>query len=130
MAKACGITEQLYITDQEAMLPLIRENIQLNGLDGKVVSEVLEWGTPLPDTLPSSVDIILAADCVYFEPSFPLLIQTLVALVGSRTMVYFCFKRRRRADARFMKLAQKAFVVREVEDDPDREAYHKENIFL
>lgn len=130
MAQGCAIAEPLYLTDQEALLPLMRENIRLNELGGKVVAEVLDWAAPPPDTLPRAPDIILAADCVYFEPSFPLLQRTLAALMGPKTTVYFCFKKRRRADMRFMKLAQKMFTVREVEDDPDRDLYKKENISL
>ena len=75
-------------------------------------------------------DIILAADCVYFEPAFPLLLETLKALVGPNTTVYFCFMKRRRADMRFMKAARKAFVVQEVGDDPDRARYTRQNIHL
>lgn len=75
-------------------------------------------------------DIILAADCVYFEPAFPLLLETLQALIGPNTTVYFCFKKRRRADTRFIKALMKAFVMREVEDDPDTKLYTRQNIFL
>ena len=43
-------------------------------------------------------DLILAADCVYFEPAFPLLVRTLVDLVpDSKTEVLFCYKKRRKA---------------------------------
>ena len=79
---------------------------------------------------PSHPDIILAADCVYFEPAFPLLLDTLLALAGVNTTIYFCFKKRRRADMRFIKAARKAFVVREVDDDPSREQYARDSIFL
>lgn len=41
--------------------------------------------------------MILAADCVYFEPAFPLLVQTLSDLVvDNRTEVLFCYKKRRK----------------------------------
>lgn len=112
------------------MLPLMQQNITLNSLEEKVIPEVLNWGTPLPETLPRTPDIILAADCVYFEPAFPLLLQTLSDLVGEHSIVYLCFKKRRRADMHFMKLARKLFKVDEVNDDPDKDIYRRENIFL
>jgi hypothetical protein len=108
----------------------MRQNVRLNDLDDKVEPNILNWGTAIPDPLPSTPDIVLAADCVYFEPSFPLLQHTISLFVNHHATVYFCFKKRRRADMRFMKTARKLFSVQEVDDDPDRDIYAKENIFL
>lgn len=76
-------------------------------------------------------DVILAADCVYFEPAFPLLMKTLSDLlaVNPAATVYFCFKKRRRADMQFLKKAQKAFIVAEPEDR-DRPIFSREGLFL
>ncbi len=112
------------------MMELMQENIRLNGLEDRVIPHVLNWGEGLPETLPPQPEIILAADCVYFEPSFPLLLETLRSLVGPQSTVFFCFKKRRRADMRFMKMARKVFVVEEIQDDPDRDIYRTENIYL
>ncbi len=130
MARGCPAIKRLYITDQKAMLPLMRRNVRLNDLDDKVEPNILNWGTAIPDFLPPTPDIVLAADCVYFEPSFPLLQHTISLFVNRHATVYFCFKKRRRADMRFMKTARKLFSVQEVDDDPDRDTYAKENIFL
>ena len=76
-------------------------------------------------------DVILAADCVYFEPAFPLLLQTLkdlLALCPSAT-VYFCFMKRRRADMQFLKSAKKSFIVTEVADD-ERPVFSRQGLFL
>lgn len=70
------------------------------------------------------------ADCVYFEPAFPLLQKTLSDLIGPDTVCYFCFKKRRRADMHFMKAAKKMFDIQDVADDPDRDVYARENITL
>jgi hypothetical protein len=52
---------------------------------------------PVPEVIAQKpIDIIFAADCVYYEPAFPLLEKTLIDLIGDNTVVYFCFKRRRR----------------------------------
>ena len=112
------------------MLDLMQENIQRNHLEDQVIAVVLDWGVPPPEEVPSQVDVILAADCVYLESAFPRLVQTLASLVGAATTVFFCYKKRRRADARFMKMAGRVFTIEDVLDDPDRDVYRKENISL
>ena len=43
------------------------------------------------------MDLILAADCVYFEPAFPLLVTTLVDLTRDQEPeILFCYKNRRK----------------------------------
>ena len=76
-------------------------------------------------------DVILAADCVYFEPAFPLLLATLTELLdlSPTATIYFCFKKRRRADMQFLKNAQKTFRVEEVPDD-DRPVFSRQGLFL
>ncbi len=73
----------------------------------------------------------MAADCVYFEPAFPLLLATLEELLElcQDAVIYFCFKKRRKADLQFMKKAKKKFVVEEVEDQ-DRPTFSREALFL
>ena len=55
-------------------------------------------GEALPESLPSHPDLVLAADCVYFEPAFPLLAKTLSQLVidSAKTEALFCYKKRRK----------------------------------
>ncbi|KAB8228525.1 putative methyltransferase-domain-containing protein [Aspergillus alliaceus] len=131
VARGCDLgSSSVYITDQAPMLPLMETNIKLNSASSLVTATVLNWGEPLPDCIPAHPAVILAADCVYFEPAFPLLISTLEYLLGPESICYFCFKRRRRADLRFMKLAKKLFSVEEVCDDPMAETYKRENIVL
>lgn len=112
------------------MQTLMQQNIALNGLEGRVEASVYDWGSARPANLPAHPDIVLAADCVYFEPAFPLLLQTMRELIGERTVCYFCFKRRRRADIQFLKAARKTFIVDDVMDDPDGDIYARENIYL
>lgn len=130
VAIGCQTEEVIHITDQDPMFELMKRNIALNGLDGKVNASIYDWGTPTPSEIPARPDVILAADCVYFEPAFPLLQQTLKDLIGPNTVCYFCFKRRRRADLTFMKTAKRMFDVQEVEDDPDKPVYSREKLFL
>jgi protein N-lysine methyltransferase METTL21A len=130
VAKGCDVDGPLFITDQIPMLSLMQDNVRLNGLSSKVKPVVLDWGKPVPVDISRRIDVLLAADCVYFEPAFPLLLATLLELTGPETVCYFCFKKRRRADMRFMKQARKMFDVAEVADDCDKEIYSREQIFL
>lgn len=55
----------------------MQHNVNLNGLPLDLIStSVLDWGTDISGYVPQPPDIVLAADCVYYEPSFPLLIDT------------------------------------------------------
>lgn len=111
VASRCQTKGKLVITDQEVMLSLMQKNITLNRLEDKVVAAIYDWGTSkaTSETDDDCPDVVLAADCVYFEPAFPLLLQTLGDLVGPQTRCYFCFKKRRKADMRFIRDMQKNF---------------------
>lgn len=117
----------LHITDQALMMPLMQRNTALNDLHDAVKPSVYDWGEATPTDLPAQPDIILAADCIYFEPAFPLLLKTLQDLIGERTVCYFACVKRRKADAHFMKAARKVFDVEVVRDDPFEEDYRGMN---
>ncbi|KAK8158567.1 putative methyltransferase-domain-containing protein [Phyllosticta citrichinensis] len=125
-----SLSPPLHITDQQPMFDLMVQNTALNGLAARVKPVVFDWGAAPPAEIPLPPDVILAADCVYFEPAFPLLLRALEDLVGERTVCWFCFKKRRRADMHFVKDLKKRFSVDSVVDDPDKEVYGRENIFL
>ena len=125
--------QKIHITDQIPMLALMQRNIALNGLEDKVIADVYDWGTAPPLSIvpegSKHPDIVLAADCVYFEPAFPLLLQTLGDLIGPPTTCYFCFKKRRKADMRFIRDMMKKFNVEYVDYD-SKEADQRDGIFL
>ncbi|KAJ6440297.1 Nicotinamide N-methyltransferase [Purpureocillium lavendulum] len=135
VALACGGREgrsRLLLTDQDEMLELMQHNIRLNEVDSRADALVLNWGEPLPDAVvQQKPNVILAAECVYFEPAFPLLMQTLKDLfaLNEDAVVYFCFKKRRRADLQFVKMAKKAFLVEELFDE-DRPVFSRQSLFL
>ncbi|KAK5104113.1 Protein-lysine N-methyltransferase efm6 [Lithohypha guttulata] len=110
--------KKLLVTDQIPMLSLMQKNVALNALDAKSGAD----SSHCPD-------VVLAADCVYFEPAFPLLLQTLQDLIGPSTVCYFCFKKRRKADMRFIRDMNKTFKVEEVEYD-DRDQDRQASVFL
>ena len=112
-------TPPILITDLDILLPLQSHNISLNTLPpSSILSVALPWDEPIPPSIPPThrhPDILLAADCVYYEPAFPLLLQTLYAMIGDKTVCWFCMKKRRRADVLFIKGLRKKFEVEDVE---------------
>ncbi|EED23637.1 conserved hypothetical protein [Talaromyces stipitatus ATCC 10500] len=130
VARGCQTDKPIYITDQEPMMQLMRDNISLNDLSMKVKPALLDWARPPPAEIPEHPELVLAADCVYFEPAFPLLISTLQRLLGPDTICYFCFKRRRRADLRCIKMIKKLFHVTEITKFSTCDGYNRENLFL
>ncbi|KAG9587896.1 S-adenosyl-L-methionine-dependent methyltransferase, partial [Aureobasidium melanogenum] len=130
LAVALGfqLDHPLHLTDQIPMLALMQRNIALNNLQDQVKASIYDWGEAIPEGIPQNPDIILAAECVYFEPAFPLLQQTMKDLIGPNTICYFCFKKRRRADMNFVKVMKKMFTVEPVEDDPDKPTWSRENL--
>jgi len=152
----------------------MEHNISLNNLQSNVTAMELDWSVcrrlplrtytrlqflkyliiarakPVPEL--QRPDIVLAADCVYFEPAFPLLVSTLAMLVPPpperAPEVLFCYKKRRKADKRFFALLKKYFtwnIVRgrelricpnscaltlKVDDDPAQDNYSREAITL
>ncbi|KAL6306735.1 putative methyltransferase-domain-containing protein [Sparassis latifolia] len=122
-ARAC-------ITDQAPLIEIMARNVSMNDLTALVTVAELNWGEPIPQDIPRP-DVLLAADCVYFEPAFPLLVKTLADLViDDTTEVLFCYKKRRKADKRFFTLLKKEFTWTEVDDNPARDAYSREAISL
>ncbi|KAI5236509.1 hypothetical protein E4T43_08583 [Aureobasidium subglaciale] len=132
LAVALGyqLNQPLHLTDQIPMFSLMERNIALNNLQDRVKPSIYDWGGPIPEGIPKHPDVILAAECVYFEPAFPLLQQTMKDLIGPNTVCYFCFKKRRRADMNFVKVMKKMFVVEPIEDDPDKPKWSRENLHL
>ncbi|KAK9386327.1 putative methyltransferase-domain-containing protein [Lipomyces mesembrius] len=121
----------IIVTDQANMLSLMADNIELNDLQGTVSAEVLDWGTDLPDHFVTPFpDVILAADCVYFEPSFPLLETTLLAMTGDNTLVLMSYKRRRKADKRFFQSIKKNFRIEEIKDYEEYKDFSRDTVFL
>ncbi|PAV21111.1 S-adenosyl-L-methionine-dependent methyltransferase [Pyrrhoderma noxium] len=139
----------VYLSDQAPLLDVMRTNVKLNDQSSRVSVIEYNWGEPKPDSMPEHIDVVLAADCVYFEPAFPLLVSTLCDLIPLPSLsqssseltdtsngqpeesqeVLFCYKKRRKADKRFFALLKKHFDWKQVED-PDYETYNREAISL
>ncbi|KAG9010679.1 hypothetical protein FRB94_010156 [Tulasnella sp. JGI-2019a] len=91
----------VFVTDQAPLLGLLEANVRKNGVAGRTKVLELNWGDALPALAP--IDLILAADCVYFETAFPLLCKTLRELHDAHpsSEILFCYKKRRKASGRY-----------------------------
>jgi len=126
---AAALGGDVWMTDQAPLLDIMRANVRLNHLESSVVVSELNWGEALSSEIPRP-DMILAADCVYFEPAFPLLVDTLSKLATEKTEILFCYKKRRKADKRFFTLLKRHFSWKEIKDDPNSARYNQEAISL
>ena len=101
----------------------------------EIRTAVLDWSLPLPEAVTKLSAheaetngqqrplTILAADCVYYEPAFPDLLDTLERLLdgegNGEKKCWFCVKRRRKADRRFIGALAKRFYTKEWDIDDD-----------
>ncbi|KAK0206220.1 putative methyltransferase-domain-containing protein [Desarmillaria ectypa] len=110
---AAKLGANVWVTDQAPLLDIMRQNVLRNNLISSCTIAELNWGEPIPAGIPAP-DVVLAADCVYFEPAFPLLVQTLCDIYDKTPEMLFCYKKRRKADKRFFAMLKKKFTWEQV----------------
>lgn len=133
LVHALQLEASIWVTDQDVMLPLMRDNLALNfpscssssssvsEQNGFVRVEELNWGTPLPAfATPLLPHVLLLADCVYLESAFQPLVDTMLALSTCDTEILFCYQKRRKADKRFFALLKRHFVFEAMQDDDEQ----------
>ncbi len=88
----------------EANIEANRENLK----DKQITVSQLEWGQDVSSFNPP-LDVLLAADVVYIEESFPSLLKSLSDLSSHGTTVLLSCKHRYEREDRFIKLVQRVF---------------------
>lgn len=103
------------ITDRNPQPAKHNLNVNSDNLDPQrpVVVRELTWGQDVSDFHPP-YDVILAADVVYVEKTFPALIQCLEELSSLHTIILLSCKYRYERDVRFLQLLSEKFVLKEV----------------
>ncbi|KAL6086339.1 hypothetical protein STEG23_000137 [Scotinomys teguina] len=82
------------ITDLPLALEQIQDNVRTNmPSGGRAKVCALSWGID-QHGFPGNYDLVLGADIVYMEPTFPLLLGTLQHLCGSHGTIYLASKMR------------------------------------
>ncbi|KAH7578960.1 Lysine methyltransferase [Nakaseomyces glabratus] len=130
-----------YITDIDQLVPLMEKNVELNLIDQQVFAKELLWGEALPiefapvktgQATTSSLDLVLAADCVYLEKAFPLLEKTLLDLTecDNPPVILMAYRKRRKADKHFFQKIRKNFNVIVINDFKNYDQYLKQRTHL
>ena len=117
------------LTDMAGNLPLLEKNKQLLEDDCKkrITVKELMWGSCVQNFDPP-LDIIVATDVVYNHDVVQPLVDTLKALSGPHTHVYFAYGRNRTAEESFFNLAHKEFASQAL-TTPDLDAmYHCDDV--
>ncbi|KAJ4433575.1 hypothetical protein ANN_15884 [Periplaneta americana] len=113
------------ITDLPEVIPLMQKNAEANRTvwstsGGKVCTKILQWGSELPEwKIP---DIVLLADCVYYEESVEPLVKTLYNLTDADTEVFLSQEKRDSEKQQmvwkmFQELLQKHFEITMVPEE-------------
>ncbi|XP_015229443.1 PREDICTED: protein N-lysine methyltransferase METTL21A [Cyprinodon variegatus] len=114
------------ITDRQPALELLSANVEANlppeSRSSVVVSE-LTWGQGLQRFPQGGFDLVLGADIVYLEETFPSLLQTLEHLCSENTIVLLACKIRYERDTDFLSMLRGRFSVEEVHYDKDRDIH-------
>lgn len=113
--KGCEVT----LTDQHEVLGVARENVDANGLTGKVQVSELKWGHPLSPCTQGTYDLVIAADVLYREDHLSPLFQTLLQLTHPGSEVLIAYKQRIKSDAAFFEMASCHFEISTVWKQPD-----------
>ena len=107
------------LTDRKIALNQLQANLEANipefGVRGGIAASVKEltWGENLQE-FPKPYDLVLGADIVYLEDSFPDLIKTLVHLTNNDSLVLLSCRIRYARDENFLDLLREKFSVKEV----------------
>ncbi|XP_060987190.1 EEF1A lysine methyltransferase 3 isoform X4 [Dama dama] len=109
------------ITDLPLVLEQIQGNVQANvPPGGRAQVRALSWGAD-QHVFPGDYDLVLGADIVYLESTFPLLLGTLRHLCGPHGTIYLASKMREehRAESFFQHLLPQHFHLELAQRDED-----------
>ena len=110
-------------------LPILGENVYQNvqGGDNSNVSynvsiKELDWGKDL-HLFRETYQVIIGADIIYIEETFPDLIKTLLHLSDEKTIILLSCKIRYDRDRRFLALLEESFSVELLLHENNRDIY-------
>ncbi|MFT7815790.1 protein N-lysine methyltransferase METTL21A [Arapaima gigas] len=114
------------ITDRASALDFLHANVRNNippeKREAVVVSE-LTWGENLERYMAGGYDLVLGADIVYLEDTFPALLRTLEHLSSDKTVVLLACRIRYERDQKFLHILQQRFTLQEVHYEAERDIH-------
>ncbi|CAK6448139.1 unnamed protein product [Pipistrellus nathusii] len=117
---------QVTITDRKVALEFLKSNVEANlplHVQPRAVVKELTWGQDLGSFSPGEFDLILGADIIYLEETFADLLQTLVHLCGSQSVILLACRIRYERDSNFLAMLERQFTVSKVHYDPEKDVH-------
>ncbi|KAJ8003939.1 hypothetical protein DPEC_G00153610 [Dallia pectoralis] len=118
--------KRVTITDRKPALDFlaanVKENIPPDQLAAVEVSE-LTWGQGLERYPAGGFDMVLGADIVYLEDTFPSLLQTMNHLCSENTVVLLACRIRYERDTNFLSMLKLHFMVQEIHYDKEKDIH-------
>ena len=115
------------ITDRAMALKILKSNVNKNlamtRQELSMTVEELDWGKNVDTFSQRRFDVLLGADIIYIEETFPLLLATLQQLTECDTKVLLSCKIRYDRDTRFLDMMRQSFIIEEVMFDSARDIH-------
>ncbi|XP_045605826.1 protein N-lysine methyltransferase METTL21D isoform X3 [Procambarus clarkii] len=125
------------ITDLPQFLPLMRKNIHQNQdiLECVVDARELTWGNLEQGAALTAPDVLVLADCIYYEESLEPLVTTVRSLCRSNTTVIISYEERTTGNkpqlqSRFFELMEENFRKEKIPLKEQHELYRSDDIHL
>lgn len=111
------------ITDLEKAIPYLTEVVNTNlpkRFEGQFTVQALDWRKNL-ESRTKTYDVILGADIIYIEETFPDLLRTIEHLSDENTLVYISCRIRYTRDSNFLQMLSEVFDLKKVHVDRARD---------
>lgn len=134
IAASCGA--HVCCTDLPEVVPLIELNKTSNQymITGTFAAATLKWGQDVSAFQPCP-DLVLVADCIYYEESLEPLVSTLCDLSNENTTILISYEERTtgnkpQLEKKFHQLIKEHFIVEEIPEEQQDSVYHSPDIHL
>ncbi|KAM3967138.1 protein N-lysine methyltransferase METTL21D [Aphomia sociella] len=140
---AATLGAQVTLTDLPEALPLLRLNInenksKISSMGGYAIAESLVWGDSSSEILKEEFDMIVLADCVYYEESISPLIHTLQCLnntIAKKPTIYLTQELRdsdiqKKLWESFFEKLTEFFYVEKIPEEQQHANYRSSDIVL
>lgn len=111
------------ITDLEKAIPYLTEVVNTNlpkRFEGQFTVQALDWRENVKSCT-KTYDVILGADIIYIEETFPDLLRTIEHLSDENTLVYISCRIRYTRDSNFLQMLSEVFDLKKVHVDRARD---------